>query len=162
MLAKLQDRLAVQHSVCVRLQRLRAQAKNLRIGSDSNEDSGDEVFCVGGDTGHIYFHCGDLGHSFDGRTWMPTCCLADELYKALKYHTIASGEIRCTLEWGFSTSMDVSRMNVLRNKIQDLSSHCPEGLLIAVEVNATTRHSHRTFCKWHMTLNTANRAPIII
>ena len=33
-------------------------------------------------------------------------------------------------------------MNVLRNKIQDLSNHCPEGLLIAVEVNATTRHRY--------------------
>ena len=52
---------------------------NLRIGIDLNEDSGDEVVCVGGHTGHIYFQCGDLGHSFDGRTRMSTCCLADEL-----------------------------------------------------------------------------------
>ena len=52
---------------------------NLRIGSDSNENSGGGVVFLGGDTGHIYFQCGDLGHSFDGRTSMPTCCLADEL-----------------------------------------------------------------------------------
>ena len=115
---------------------------NLRIGSDLNEDSEDEVVCVGGDSCHIYFQCGDLGHSFDGRTWVPTCCLADELCKALKYHTIARGETRCTLERGFSARMDASRMDVLRNKIEDLSNHCPEGILIAVEVNATTRHRY--------------------
>ena len=90
----------------------------------------------------MYFQCGDLGHSFDGCTWMPTCCLANELYKALKYHTMASGETRCTLEWGFSARIDAPRIDVLRNKIENLSNPGPEGILIAVEVNATTRHRY--------------------
>ena len=42
--------------------------------------------------------------------------------------------------------------NVLRNKIQDLSNHCPEGLLIAVEVNATTRHRYTRRCEVKITL----------
>ena len=115
---------------------------NSRIGSDLNEDSEDKVVGVGGDSGHIYFQCGELGHSFDDRTWMPTCCLANELYKALKYHTIASAEPRCTLEWGFSARMDAPRIHVLRNKIENLSDHGPDGILIAVEVNGTTRHRY--------------------
>ena len=71
---------------------------DLRIGKDLNGDSEDEVVCVGGDSVHICLLCGDLAHSLDGHTWMTTCCFVNVLYKALKYHTKASGQTRCTLE----------------------------------------------------------------
>ena len=84
------------------IHRSRKMFFDFRIGEELNKDFEDEVVCVGGNPGHICFQCGDSGHSFDGRTRMPTCCLANELYKAFKYHTIASGEPRGTLAWGIS------------------------------------------------------------
>ena len=69
--------------------------------------------------------------------------IAKKLYKVLKYHTIASGETRCTLEWVFSAKMDAPRIDVLRDEIENLlNPGGPEGILIAVEVNSTTRHRY--------------------
>ena len=112
---------------------------NTTIGKDLNEDSEDEVVCVGGNSGHICFQfCGDLGHSFDGCTWMPTCCFANELHTALKSHTIASGGTRCTLEWVFSARIDALGIDVLRNEIEFSLNPSPEGILIAWKLMVVT------------------------
>ena len=116
---------------------------DLKMGEDLDEDSDDEVVCVGGYSGHVSFQCSDSGHSFDCRTWMETCCFANELYKALKCHTIRSDEARCTLEWFFPASpIQPLRIDVLRDEIETLLNSGPKGIFVAVEVDSTTRHRY--------------------
>ena len=116
---------------------------DLKMGEHLDEDSEDEVVCVGGYSGHVSFQGSDSGHSFDCRTWMETYCFANELYKALKHHTIRSDEARCTLEWFFPASpIQPLRIDVLRDEMETLLNSGPKGIFVAVEVDSTTRHMY--------------------